>query len=182
VEAFVTAKRSPVSDMLAREAWRLIDGNLERVIARADDAEARAAMLLGAHYAGGAIEQSMLGAAHACANPLTARYDITHGIAVSLMLPSVVRWNAEVVGARYQDLLTSSAASRNGHAPTVEEFAKRLEDVRRACGFPGSLEEAGVPAADLESLARDAAPQWTGNFNPRPFTEGGALELYRWAY
>jgi alcohol dehydrogenase class IV len=182
VESFVTAKRSPVSDMLAREAWRLIDGNLERVIAKADDADARAAMLLGAHYAGAAIEQSMLGAAHACANPLTARYDITHGIAVALMLPSVVRWNATVVGSRYQELLASSAASRNGHAPTVEEFAKRLEDIRRACGFPGSLEEAGVPAADLESLARDAAPQWTGTFNPRPFDEGGALELYRKAF
>ena len=182
VESFVTAKRSPVSDMLAREAWRLIDGNLERVIAKADDADARAAMLLGAHYAGAAIEQSMLGAAHACANPLTARYDITHGIAVALMLPSVVRWNADVVGARYKELLASSAASRNGHPPTVEEFAKRLEDIRRACGFPGSLEEAGVPAADLESLARDAAPQWTGTFNPRPFDEGGALELYRKAF
>jgi alcohol dehydrogenase len=182
VESFVTAKRSPVSDMLAREAWRLIDGNLERVIARADDADARAAMLLGAHYAGAAIEQSMLGAAHACANPLTARYDITHGIAVALMLPSVVRWNAEVVGARYKELLASSAASRNGHAPTVEEFAKRLEDIRRVCGFPGSLEEAGVPSGDLESLARDAAPQWTGTFNPRPFDEAGAMELYRWAW
>jgi alcohol dehydrogenase len=190
VESFVTAKRSPVSDMLAREAWRLIDGNLERVIARADDAEARAAMLLGAHYAGAAIEQSMLGAAHACANPLTARYDITHGIAVSLMLPSVVRWNASVVGARYKELLAASAASRNGHGPHAgagagaefEALAKRLEDVRRACGFPGSLEEAGVPSADLESLARDAAAQWTGNFNPRPLDEAGAMELYRWAY
>jgi alcohol dehydrogenase len=182
VESFVTAKRSPVSDMLAREAWRLIDGNLERVIARADDADARAAMLLGAHYAGAAIEQSMLGAAHACANPLTARYDITHGIAVSLMLPSVVRWNATVVGARYKELLAASAASRNGHAPSVDELAKRLEDIRRACGFPASLEEAGVPSSDLESLARDAAAQWTGNFNPRPLDEAGALELYRKAF
>ncbi len=79
-----------------------------------------------------------------------------------------------VVGARYKELLAASAASRNGHAPSVGEFAKRLEDVRRACGFPGSLEEAGVPSADLESLARDAAAQWTGNFNPRPLDEAGA--------
>ena len=54
-------------------------------------------MLLGAHEAGIAIEQSMLGATHACANPLTARYGTTHGIAIAVMLPHVVRWNAEHV-------------------------------------------------------------------------------------
>jgi alcohol dehydrogenase len=186
VESFVTTKRSPLSDMLAREAWRLIDAHLERVIARADDGEARAAMLLGAHYAGAAIEQSMLGAAHACANPLTARYDVTHGIAVSLMLPAVVRWNAGVAGARYGELL---ALSRNGSRPAnastpayAEAIATRLEHVRRLCGFPGSLRDAGIPEGDLPSLARDAAAQWTGNFNPRPLDEAGALELYRWAF
>ncbi len=54
-------------------------------------------MLLGAHQAGIAIEQSMLGATHACANPLTARYGTTHGVAIAVMLPHVVRWNADVV-------------------------------------------------------------------------------------
>ena len=71
-------------------------GQLERVLREPDDLEARGAMLLGSHLAGLAIENSMLGAAHACANPLTAEYDITHGIAVALMLPHVVRWNADV--------------------------------------------------------------------------------------
>ena len=79
--------------------------NYERVLDEPGDVEARGAMLLGAHYAGVAIEQSMLGATHACANPLTARYGTTHGVAIAVMLPHVVRWNAEVVGDRYAELL-----------------------------------------------------------------------------
>jgi alcohol dehydrogenase class IV len=180
VESFVTTRRSPLSDMLAREAWRLIEGNIERVIAMPDDGDGRSAMLLGAHYAGAAIEQSMLGAAHACANPLTAKYDITHGIAVALMLPSVVRWNGTVVGARYGEL-SAVPLSRNGSKPH-DAVATRLERVREACGFPTSLRAAGVPEEDLPSLARDAATQWTGGFNPRPLDEAGALELYQWAF
>ena len=79
---------------------------------RRTDLAARGAMLLGAHEAGIAIEQSMLGATHACANPLTARYGTTHGIAIAVMLPHVVRWNAEVVGDRYAELLAGRDGSR----------------------------------------------------------------------
>jgi len=71
------------------------------------------AMLLGAHYAGIAIEASMLGATHACANPLTARFGTPHGVAIAVMLPHVVRWNAEVVGDRYADM-SSVAEAREG--------------------------------------------------------------------
>src|SRR5215471_17928619 len=94
-----------LSNRFAREAWRLLEGNYERVLAEPGNIEARGAMLLGAHEAGIAIEQSMLGATHACANPLTAHHGTTHGIAIAAMLPHVVRWNASTVGDRYADLL-----------------------------------------------------------------------------
>ena len=100
-----------MSDLFAREAWRLLESHYERVLANPADRDARSAMLLGSHEAGIAIEQSMLGATHACANPLTARYGTTHGVAIALMLPHVVRWNAEVVGERYADLLRASGRS-----------------------------------------------------------------------
>ena len=99
------ARARAVSRSVAREAWRLLEANYERVLAAPTDLAARGAMLLGAHEAGIAIEQSMLGATHACANPLTARYGTTHGIAIAVMLPHVVRWNADVVGERYGELL-----------------------------------------------------------------------------
>ena len=125
-------------------------------------------MLLGAHYAGLAIEQSMLGATHACANPLTARYGTTHGIAIGVMLPHVVRWNDEAVGERYRDL----------HA----DLPAFLERLARAGALPAALRELGAAKADLPALAADAAAQWTGTFNPRRFDRAAALDLYERAY
>jgi alcohol dehydrogenase class IV len=166
VESFVTARRTSVSDLFAREARRLLEGNYERVLAEPRGIAARGAMLLGAHYAGIAIEASMLGATHACANPLTAKHGTTHGVAIAVMLPHVVRWNAEVVKDRYDELLPG----RN--------LAARLDELARAAGLPGTLTELGVSRADLPALAADAATQWTGTFNPRPFDVAAALALY----
>ena len=143
------------------------------------DVRARGAMLLGAHQAGIAIEQSMLGAAHACANPLTARYSTTHGVAIAVMLPQVVRWNAEHVGSRYAELLQTDS-----HDPiaAAEQLARRLEDLRTAAELPATLRELGVPREDFAALAADAATQWTGTCNPRPFDAASARDLYNRAY
>ena len=100
VETFVTTRRNALSEFFSREAWRLLEANYERVLAAPEDLEARGAMQLGAYFAGVAIENSMLGATHACANPLTARYGTAHGAAIAMLLPSVVRWNGAVACAR----------------------------------------------------------------------------------
>jgi alcohol dehydrogenase len=168
VESYVTLKRTPISDLFAREAWRLLSSHYERVLQAPDDRPARGAMLLGAHYAGAAIEQSMLGATHACVNPLTSRYGTAHGIAIGVMLPHVVRWNDEAVSDRYRDL-----------HPDLPGFLERLA---RAGALPASLRELGASKADLPALAADAATQWTGTFNPRPFDQAAALALYEHAY
>jgi alcohol dehydrogenase len=164
VESYVTTKRNPVSMMYAREAWRLLEANYERVLAEPQDIEARGAMQLGANYAGVAIENSMLGATHACANPLTKNYGTPHGAAIAVMLPHVVRWNAINVADDYRRLIRR--ASRNGRDPG-EDLARRLEELRRAGGLPESLSAIDVRAADLPMLAEEAAKQWTGSFNPR---------------
>ncbi|HWO01167.1 MAG TPA: iron-containing alcohol dehydrogenase [Blastocatellia bacterium] len=181
VETYVTTKRNAASEVFSLEGWRLLEAHYERVIRRPDDIEARAAMQLGAYWAGLAIENSMLGAAHACANPLTASYDTEHGVAIGLMLPHVVRWNGSVAGERYRRLLTHGSASPDRSDP-AEALALRLEELRAIGGLPRGLKAAGVPAADLERLAEQAATQWTGQFNPRPFTASGALTLYKRAY
>ena len=93
-ETAVTKKRNPLSAMYSREAFRLCFGALERVLDDPRDLEARSRMQLGAAFAGTAIENSMLGAAHSAANPLTAHYGIAHGQAVGLMLPAVIAFNA----------------------------------------------------------------------------------------
>lgn len=183
VEAFVTTRRNPLSDTLAREAWLLLEANYERALSHPEDVSARAAMQLGAHLAGAAIENSMLGATHACANPLTRRYGTSHGAAIALLLPHVVRWNAVEVGARYGQLLSASGRDAgNGGGGAGARLAARLEELASAGGLGRSLGESGVPAVDLEGLAVEASKQWTGTFNPRAFDRAAALEIYRSAY
>lgn len=177
IETWVTTKRTPLSDLFSREAWRLLSTGLLPALVTPSDIDARAAMQLGAFYAGLAIEHSMLGATHACANPLTQHYGTTHGVAIALLLPHVVRWNTRIAGDRYAEL-----ASVRGESRRPEMLLARLEDLIAAGEFPGSLSSAGVPERDLPNLATAAADQWTGKFNPRPFDVAGALEIYAAAY
>src|SRR6185503_2548879 len=183
VETFVTTKRTPLSEIFSREAWRLLEPNYERVLSEPDNLEARGAMQLGAFYAGVAIENSMLGATHACANPLTARYGTAHGAAIAMLLPSVVRWNESVAADRYALFLNwSSLRGRNGDVSPTEALARRLEELADAGGLRTNLREAGVNQSDLTELASEAAEQWTGTFNPRPFNKEGAIEVYQCVY
>ena len=168
VESYVTTRRTPASIVFAREAWRLLSANFERVLRDPGDLEARGAMLLGAHYAGIAIENSMLGATHACANPLTAHYGTTHGVAIAALLPHVVRWNRVAAAELYRDL--------------DAYLANRLAEMVGAAGLCGRLRDLGIPKEALPMLAEDAAAQWTGQFNPRAFNVAAALEIYQSAY
>jgi alcohol dehydrogenase len=177
VESYVTKKRNPISQMFAREAWRLLEANFERVLNEPSNLEARGAMLLGSYLAGMAIENSMLGATHSCANPLTQRYGTAHGVAIAVMLPHVVRWNNAAVADLYGHLNQVANQSSNGAAPGVA-LARRLEGLRSAGDLPKSLSHLGIPRSDLPTLAEEAAKQWTGNFNPRDWSAEGAMEVY----
>jgi alcohol dehydrogenase len=178
VETSVSTRRTPMSDIFAHEAWQLLNGAFERVLLHETDLEARSAVQLGAHIAGMAIEQSMLGAAHACANPLTARYDLAHGLALAILLPHVVRWNAAVARDRYEVMMGVPRRRLRDEDP-AETLARRLEDLIAIAGQSVRLSDGGVAAAALPELAQLAAQQWTGTFNPRPFDAAGALEIYR---
>jgi alcohol dehydrogenase len=194
VESLVSRRANPVSRMLSREAWRLLAPACESSLAvsggvgdvsdvgnvggvgGAVAAGAAGDMLLGAHLAGAAIEVSMLGAAHACANPLTARYGVVHGAAVALLLPHVVRFNSAAASP------WAAAYAELDGCGSGEELAVRIEALRAGAGLPGRLREVGVERSSLGELAREAAGQWTASFNPRPVGEGDLLQLYEQAY
>jgi alcohol dehydrogenase len=180
VESFVTTRRSEVSELFARDAWRRLNRCYERVLAVPNDVKARGAMLWGAHQAGIAVEHSALGAAHACARPLAARYGTTHGIAVAVMLPHVVRWNGRLVADQYADLLR--AAGRDGGPDPGARLAERLEALARAGELPRTLRDLGARREDFTALAADATTQSSGASNPRPFDADAALTLYEQAY
>ena len=178
VESYVTTKRNPVSQLFSRKAWQLLSQGFPHVLGERPVARARAAMLLGAHLAGAAIENSMLGATHALANPLSARFDTTHGVAIGVMLPHVVRWNASVVGDLYRGLESDAGLEPVGG----ENLARRLTELVALAGLPTRLGDLGIDAAQCEAMATDAAKQWTGTFNPRPLTPADFLSLYRAAW
>lgn len=166
VESAVTRTRNPISDALAGEAWRLLDSAFDLYYRSPDNAEVAGDVLVGAHLAGTAVEASMLGAAHACANPLTARYGIVHGTAVALMLPHVVRFNAEPDDRLY---------ARFGGAGRLID---RLSELKHRTGLPERLSACGVQESDLGTLAQEAETQWTGAHNPRAVDHDAFMSLY----
>lgn len=183
VETYVTTRRNAFSEVFSREAWRLLETNYERVLNSPNDLTARSAMQLAAHFGGIAIESSMLGATHACANPLTAHYGTTHGAALAMLLPTVVRWNKSVAGERYAEFARLAGLySGSDNDQATEALARRLEQLAAAGGLQTSLSAAGIESEQLPFLASEAAKQWTGGFNPRAFDQIGALEVYQNAY
>jgi alcohol dehydrogenase len=187
LETAVTRRRNAISALYSREAFRLLLPAFPVVLASPGDLEARGRMLLGAAFAGTAIENSMLGAAHSCANPLTARFGLTHGHAVGVMLPHVIRYNAAgdaPARAIYSELaVTAGLAGRaDSSEDAVSALVEAIERLLAAGGFPKTLAEAGVDRAAIPALAVEAARQWTAQFNPRPVAEADFAALLAAAY
>src|SRR5580658_9790397 len=170
LETAVTKKRNALSLAYSREALRLCLTALPRVLQNGGDLEARAGMLLGAALGGLAIENSMLGAAHAAANPLTAHFRLAHGQAIGLMLPSVIRFNAADPACfrLYDELGETKAAG----------LAAKVEWLLNLARLPRSLAETGVTPSSIPMLAAEAARQWTAGFNPRPVGEKDFAHLF----
>lgn len=171
VESFVCTKANPMSRMCSRAAFEHLEPHFETVLTSPSDLSARSRMQLGAYLAGMAIEASMLGVCHSCANPMTAHYGITHGVAIGLMLPHVIRFNATCAGELYEQLYGGA-----------ERLADRVSQLVRAAGLPTRLRDCGVSESILPVLADEANQQWTARFNPRPVTDKEILGLYQSAW
>lgn len=186
VETAVTLKRNERSREFSQAAFALCVEAFPQVLAEPDQLAGRERMQLGAAYAGAAIEASMLGAAHAAANPLTAHFNVVHGHAVGLMLPQVVRFNAVDAAAReiYRQLAVAQGlvAGREPAECAVDELVKRLAWFVERAGLPVTLAACGVPREALATLAADAAKQWTAGFNPRVVAAADFLGLYEAAF
>lgn len=186
VETAVTTKGNAASWLFARESFRLSAAAFPQVLRDPRDLEARARMLLAAAWAGAAIEHSMLGAAHAAANPLTAHFDIVHGQAVGVMLPQVVRFNATDPRAaeQYAGLAAIAGLAADAGAPgnAALKLADWLAEILGRAGLAVSLSQLNVPKSALPTLAGEAARQWTAQFNPRPVTAADFAALYALAW
>jgi alcohol dehydrogenase len=179
LETYVTTKRTELSMDYSRRAWELLSVNFIKVIDDPHDLEARSAMQLGACLSGLAIENSMLGAAHALANPLTAHFNIVHGQAVASMLPHVIRFNAQSMESQYGQLASATNAVSGDDSEALATF---ITEITQHSGLATRLKPQGVNADQLPMLAADAAQQWTAQFNPRTVEAGDLLTLYQQAF
>ncbi len=178
VESHVSRAATAGSRIYSREAWRLLAANLPLVLADGGGPiGGRSAVQIAAALAGLAIENSMLGAAHALANPLTATHGVVHGQAVGAMLPHVVRFNGPACGDRYAELL-ADVGIQAAPATAGDRLAEWLADLLARSGLKSSLAALGAGPFDVAALAAAAATQWTAGFNPRPVTPTDLADIY----
>ena len=195
LESAVCRASNEISLLYAKESFRLLMTNFRRVLDEPNCIEARGALLLGAAFAGLAIENSMLGCAHALANPLTAHYDIVHGQAIGLMLPHVLRFNGALhdVANTYAEFVKIADMDSSSPCPlpanpltagwqATEILAAQIEALRMRADLATSLESCGIARNELASLAAEAADQWTSRFNPRAASVAELEKIYLDAY
>jgi alcohol dehydrogenase class IV len=187
IEAFTSKRlKNPLSDMLAREALRLMAGNIETAVKQGDNLEARSAMLLGAMLAGQAFANAPVAAVHGLAYPLGGNYHIPHGLSNSLVLPHVLRFNASEAADLYAQLapiiLPGQQLPDDPIAVTqilADYFLALAEDL----GLQTTLRQMNIPEADLSMLAQEAMLQQRLLINnPRELTLDDALAIYRQAF
>ena len=173
LESAVCIKRNDISIAYSRAAFALLSRNYLTALNEPDNRGARAAMLLGAAFAGTAIENSMLGAGHSAANPLTAHFGIVHGEAVGLMLPHVMRHNLTEPNAweEYTELGDSLGVAGDA-------LPDWLTGILKQAGLPLTIPAGLLTSELLPVLAQEAAGQWTAQFNPVAVDAAGFEKLY----
>ena len=187
IEAYasVNANNNPISRALAVEALGLMGRMLLRTVQKPDDLEARTGMLLGSMLAGQAFANSPVAAVHALAYPIGGHYKVPHGLSNALVLPHVLRFNAQVAPEAYAELLPHVFPDLPAMnvAEAAMKFAQGMADLSQACGLEQGLREMGIAREVLPKLARDAMNQTRLLVNnPRPLDEAAAMQIYEAAW
>lgn len=182
IEAYTSrGKHNAYSELLAREALRLLDANLQAAIHDGQNLEARQPMLLGAMLAGQAFANSPVGAVHALAYPLGGHFHISHGLSNALVLLEVMRFNLPAAATRYAELYRLlDPAATGDDLSLAHRLIDRLEVHLAASTLPRRLRELSITPDHLPMLATDAMKQTRllGN-NPRDVSEADALAIYQ---
>ena len=188
IEAFTSKKKkNPYSDMLAKEALRLISSNLLTAVRQGNNVEARSKVLLGAMLAGQAFANAPVAAVHALAYPLGGNYHIPHGLSNALVLPHVLRFNASDDWAieQYAQLMTCVTTDNSCGDAQLDcaHFIELVEALLIDVAIPRTLSALNIPESDLPKLANEAMQQQRLLVNnPRYLSEADALAIYQAAW
>lgn len=181
IEAYTSARlKNPISDMLAVRALQLLSTHLLRACRDGQDRTAREAMLLGATFAGQAFANAPVAAVHALAYPIGGIYHVPHGLSNALVLPHVLKFNAEAAAPLYAELAAVMLPGVAGSAQAkTRSFIEHIESLIAGTGIPSTLREVGIEREGLERMAKDAMLQQRLLVNnPRLVTEADALAIY----
>jgi alcohol dehydrogenase len=181
IEAYTSAHlKNPVSDMLAVKALELLSRSLLPACENGQNRGAREAMLLGATFAGQAFANAPVAAVHALAYPIGGIYHVPHGLSNALVLPHVLRFNAEAAAHLYAELADVIVPeATGGDASKTQALIERLEQMIAATAIPARLRDVGIARDGLERMASDAMLQTRLLVNnPRPVSESDALGIY----
>lgn len=185
VEAMHSLQRQPMTDGLALHAIRLIKEFLPKAVADGKDVVARGQMLIASNIAGAAFSNAQVGLVHAMAHTVGAQHHVHHGLANSILMPHVVRFNAAEAAPAYRAIagaLGLEAAGRSDEA-CAEAVAADLAALAERIGLPRRLSEVGVPEAALEGLAEATLSDASTVYNARPIAAGeDVLPVWRAAF
>ena len=187
IEAYTSKRlKNPLSDMLAREALRLLAANISTAVKQGDNLEARGAMLLGAMLAGQAFANAPVAAVHALAYPLGGNYHIPHGLSNSLVLPYVLRFNAPAAAELYAEiagLIMPGKLLPDDPIAVTEMLADHFLVLAADLGLQTTLRQMDIAKNDLPKLARESMLQQRLLINnPREVNLNDSLAIYRQAY
>ena len=187
IEAYTSKRlKNPLSDMLAREALRLLAANISTAVKQGDNLEARGAMLLGAMLAGQAFANAPVAAVHALAYPLGGNYHIPHGLSNSLVLPYVLRFNAPAAAELYAEiagLIMPGKLLPDDPIAVTETLADHFLVLAADLGLQTTLRQMDITENDLPKLARESMLQQRLLINnPREVNLNDSLAIYRQAY
>ena len=179
LEAYISKDASPFSDAMAEKALELIGKNIRRYVADRTDIEAAEAMITGSLFAGIAFSWARLGDVHAMSHPVSAYFDVPHGVANAILLPTIVEYNALADRGKYLKLfnyISLTPASEAEFEPFM--LVGLLTELNEQLGIPGSLGEVGVTADKFDAMADDAMKSGNIAVNPRSTTKKDVLSLY----
>jgi alcohol dehydrogenase class IV len=187
IEAYTSVRlKNPLSDMLAREALRLMANNISTAVKQGDNLQAREAMLLGAMLAGQAFANAPVAAVHALAYPLGGNYHIPHGLSNSLVLPHVLRFNAPAAAELYAELAPIILPGRSLPSDPLEVselLAEHFLQLAADLGLQTQLSQMNIAESDLPKLAEEAMLQQRLLINnPRELSLDDALSIYQQAF
>lgn len=177
VEASYSPARTPAAEALALEGIRRIASTLPKVVESPRDPGARTDMLAGAWLAGWVLNNAPMGAHHGLCHGLGGRAGVPHGVANSIMLSHVMRFNASAVPSEL-----ARVGEALGTRPDAEAAADAVDGLRAQLGLPGRLSEVGVSEDDLAPLAELAMESPAVRANARPLEGPDAEALYRAAW